>query len=73
MRRDFGAQIARFARRLGLQQLVQLAELGLQKVDLLLLAKYRAIELFDLVFGQAQLDFEFGDSGLHAGSPLVQR
>ena len=44
MRRDFVAQAARFVRRLRLLQLVQLADLGLQKLHLLLLAKYRAIE-----------------------------
>ena len=39
------------------------AEFDGQQVDLLLLAKDRAVEFVDQVFGVADLDFEFGDAG----------
>lgn len=72
MRRDVVARVPRFAGRARLDKLIQLANLRLQQIYLPLLAKYRAIEFFDMVFAQAQLDFEFRDSGFHARSPVVQ-
>ena len=49
-----------------MHQLVQLADLRFQQIDLLLLAKARAIEFFEMIFGETKLDFEFVDSGFHA-------
>ena len=66
MRRDIVAQIPWFAGRFRLHQLVQLAHLGLQKIDLLLLAKNSVVELFQMIFDEAELDFKFVDSGLHS-------
>ena len=51
-----------------MHQLVQLAHLCLQRIDLLLLAKNSATELFQMIFAEAELDFKFGNSGLHADS-----
>lgn len=72
MRGDVVARISRFAWSRRLNQLVQLANLGLQQIDLLLLAKDRAIQLVKMVFFETELDFEFGDSGFHADSPVIQ-
>jgi hypothetical protein len=72
MWRDIVARVSRFAGRLRLHQLVQLADLRLQQIDLLLLAKHRAIEFFKMIFAETELDFEFRDSGFHADSPLIQ-
>ncbi len=68
MWRDIVAQISLVAERFRLHQLVQLAHLCLQKIDLLLLAKDSAVELFQMIFSEAELDLEFGNSGLHADS-----
>ena len=72
VRRNLVSRILRFGGCRRLHQLVQLAYLSLQQVDLLLLAKHRAIELFEMILAQAQLDFEFRDSGFHADFPLIQ-
>jgi hypothetical protein len=49
-------------------QLVQFPDLCLQQVNLLLLAKDGPVEFFQMVFAEADLNFEFGDSGFHVGS-----
>lgn len=68
MWRDIVAQISWSFGRFRLHQLVQLAHLCLQRIDLLLLAKNSATELFQMIFAEAELDFKFGNSGLHADS-----
>ena len=40
----------------------QFANLGLQQVDLLLLAKYRAIQRVEVVLRQPESDFQFADN-----------
>lgn len=52
VRRDVVAQASRFTGRFRLQQLVQLADLCLQQIDLPLLAKRRSIEFFKMVFAE---------------------
>ena len=66
MRRNFVARIWRRVR--SLQQAVEFPQLGLQQVDLLLLAKRRAVQFLDLVLAQAELEFEFVDAGFEARS-----
>lgn len=68
MRRNFLAQAPALRGRLGLQLLAQEAQLLLQLVDLLLLAKDGAVELIQQIFGKAEFDLEFGQSGFHACS-----
>ncbi len=63
MRRQFVAQVARFFWHHRLQLLVQQHDLLLQAVELLLLAKNRAIEFVDQVFRKTQFGFEFVDAG----------
>lgn len=70
--RNIVARISWFAWGARLKQLVQLAELGLQQIDLLLLPKDNPIELFEMVFAEAELDLEFGDSGFHTDSPVIK-
>lgn len=67
---DVVAQVSWFAGRCRLHQLVQFADLRLQQVYLLLLAKNCAIEFFQVVFAKAKLDFEFADPGVHAYSSV---
>ena len=49
-----------------MHQPLQFADPGLQKIDLLLLAKNSVVELFQMIFDEAELDFKFVDSGLHS-------
>jgi hypothetical protein len=59
VRRRFFTQVAR--RRtasVSLQLPAQRAKLLLQLLDLLLLEKHRAVQLFQQVFGETQLDFD---------------
>ena len=44
---------------------VKQTQLGLQQVDLLLLPIHGAIEFFDRILGQADLDFQFGQAFVH--------
>ena len=66
MRGNLVAQITLLGglrRRLHLR--VKQTQLGLQQVDLLLLPIHGAIEFFDHVLGQADLDFQFGQAFVH--------
>jgi 23S rRNA 5-hydroxycytidine C2501 synthase len=69
VRWNFLAQIARFARLIGLHLLTQGAQFVLQGVELLLLVKDRAIEFVDLVLGIGELDFEVVDARFHVRAP----
>ena len=68
MWRDLVAKVARLAGIRWLHQLVQLADLGLQQVDLLLLPEEGAIEFFQVILAETQLDLELRDSGFHGDS-----
>lgn len=59
MRWDFVAQAAGFARHGILLLIAQVADFQQQAVDLLLLAIDGAIKRVELVFGEAELYFEF--------------
>lgn len=72
MRWNIVAKISWFAGCARLHQLIQLADLGLQQVDLLLLAKHRAIKYFQVIFAKTKLDFEFCDPGFHLDSPVIE-
>ena len=50
---------------MGLHLPVENPQLILQQVELLLLPKHRAIQFLKQVFGQARLDFQFGQSLFH--------
>ena len=67
MRRNLVAQAARFRRSdlTGLHLLVQKPQLFLHQIELFLLAENRTIEFIDQMLGQAQLDFQFGQSVVH--------
>lgn len=69
MRWNFVARLARFAGGLGLHHPVQFPNLGLQQINLLLLAKNSPVQFLDMVLGETEFDFEFGNSGFHADSP----
>ena len=62
MRRNFVAQVARFAGIGGSYLVAQDAHFGDQGVDLLLLAKYGAVEFFEQIFGVADLDLDLVDT-----------
>ena len=64
--RDIVAQISWFVVEYRLHQSLQFPDPGLQKIDLLLLAKNSVVELFQMIFDEAELDFKFVDSGLHS-------
>ena len=66
MWRDIVAHISWFVVGCRLHQPLQFADPGLQKIDLLLLAKNSVVELFQMIFDEAELDFKFVDSGLHS-------
>jgi len=70
--RNIVSQISWFAGSYRLHQLVQLANLSLQQINLLLLPKDGAIEFFQMIFAESELDFEFGDSGFHADFPVIK-
>lgn len=76
MGRDLFPQIPRFGGGGGgLDLLGQGAELSLQSVDLFLLAVNGEVEAVHQVFGQGQLDLDFGEAGVHrvvhAAGPVV--
>ena len=73
MRRYFVAQIAWFAGLCCLHQLVQFPNLLLQQIDLLLLTKHRAIQLFEMILAEIELEFEFGNSRFHIDFPVIPR
>ena len=62
MRRQFVAQVARCAHAAIGAGLAQLAQFADQQVDLLLLAHDDFVELIELVFGEAGLDFQLGQA-----------
>ena len=66
MRRDFVTQAALLRWPLcRLDLLVEQTQLRLQQFQLLLLTKDGAIEFLDQILGQAQFDFQFGQSIFH--------
>lgn len=66
MRRDFVSQATRRTGGHCLHLPAQIVELALQHGQLLLLAKYRAIERIDEILGESKLDFEFLDTPFDA-------
>ena len=67
MRRDFVKKTGRLLWCRGLYLLAQRVEFPGEQVDLLLLAKYGAIQFVDQILGIADFDFEFGGAGFHGG------
>ena len=51
----------------------QLAQLLFEPGNLLLLASDGAIQLFEQIFAETQLDFDFGEACVHGGSPALFR
>lgn len=65
MGRNVIPQVAGFGGVGGLQLLAQGFDGRDERIDLLLLAKNRAVQFVDLVFRVGDLDFEFGEAGIH--------
>lgn len=72
VRGNLVSQVSWFTGFGGVQQLVQLADLPLEQVNLLLLAKHRPVQFFEMVFAQIKLDFEFRNPGFHIDIPAMQ-
>jgi hypothetical protein len=70
VRRKFVAQSARLGRKRSLHLLPQDAQFGLQRVDLLLLLEDGAVQFFQQVFVEADVDFEVGDSRFDDIQPI---
>jgi len=54
-----------------LQLLSQGLQFLLKPIYLLLLSEHRSVQLFQHIFGKAQLDFDFGEAGLHGISSYL--
>jgi len=76
MRRNLVARAGKFVRRRLQQLLAQCANILLQSVYLLLLAKHGAVERIEQVFRKAYLGLEFVQSGFHdspSGAEALRR
>mgnify|MGYP003386755637 CR=1 FL=1 len=68
MRRDFLAGTIAVRGQAALHLQAQIAQLLFEPGDLLLLAGHRAVQLFEQIFVEAQLDFDFGKTCIHGNS-----
>ena len=75
MWRDLVAWIRHFARlvRAGLHLAMHFSQLALQQIDLLLLPEKGAIQFLQMIFCQAELEFELADTMLHGVFVVTHR
>ena len=72
MGRNFVAQVARFAGFGGAHLIAQSSHFGNQGVDLLLLAKYGAVEFIEQIFVVADLDLDLVEAVFQRGAFRVR-
>ncbi|MDQ5917377.1 MAG: hypothetical protein QG660_486 [Pseudomonadota bacterium] len=65
MRRQLVGKAAGATAGNGLYLPLQVAQLPLQRLDLLLLSKHRAVQRFQHILGVRELDFQFVDACFH--------